>query len=127
MATVPATSSPAAAGFLGDWPSATAPDATIKRIVKATPYARFIVVLLKRSHPGLNPRPNHFAVFGAGKNFIGNLFFRQVWIHHDAGRPPASILLDDHSKHIELAVQTFALAVVAFDCGVIGQNRHVPK
>ena len=43
----------AAGVFLGAWPSATAPDATIRRIVAPNPYARFIAILLKQLGPDL--------------------------------------------------------------------------
>src|SRR6476620_2497089 len=103
-----AAASPVVAALLGACPSAVTPDATIRIRIAASPYALFILVLL---------------------NYCGaaGLFLGLVLVHHHTGGTPHSVLLDDHTKNIEIAVQAVALAVVALNSGVIRQNRHIAE
>src|ERR1700730_11485133 len=56
-----------------------------------------------------------------------DLFFCRDLIHYHTGSAPASVLFDDHTKNVVLAVHADALAIVSLDRRMVCQNRDVSE
>jgi len=54
-------------------------------------------------------------------------FFAAIAFITTAGSAPVSILLGDNAKNVKLAVHAIALAVVAFEGRVVGENGDVSE
>src|SRR5579862_9633080 len=134
-AIVAAPLSEALAGFFA-WPSAAAPDAAIRNALAINAYPRVMFYRLPGefrlnsaySAPahgedapscGFHPKPTQPRVA------VPLLLLGAVLIHHHAGGVPLAILLDHHAKHIEHTIQAVALGIMAFQRGVIGENRDI--
>src|ERR1700737_2730056 len=56
-----------------------------------------------------------------------DLIFCRDLIHYHTGSVPASVLFDDHTKNVVLAVHSDALAIVSLDRRMVCQNRDISE